>query len=178
MRGRRVLLVCIWLIELSIGAHLPQFRGDKMFKIVGGSSELKPFVDEDKGSPQPTPTTLQSETKTASQQTDTKGPLDDIKARKKRPKLNLGMDSSALEKVKSQSSKLLSTLGPTAVAFVQLFSSSDGKTLVTRPAVYTLALLGSSCGFHLFLYFITIGYCCGVTLPVFVALIVYNVSGC
>jgi hypothetical protein len=92
------------------------------------------------------------------------------------PKLNLGMGSSVLEKLKGQSSKFLSALGPAAYALAQLLSPSDGKTLITKPAVYALALVGASSGFYLFLYFITVGYCCGVTLPVLVALIICNVS--
>lgn len=40
--------------------------------------------------------------------------------------------------------------------------------------VYALALLGSCSGFHLFLYFITVGYALGVTIPVCVALYMYS----
>jgi hypothetical protein len=40
--------------------------------------------------------------------------------------------------------------------------------------VYALALVGSCSGFHLFLYFITVGYALGVTLPVCVALYMYS----
>jgi hypothetical protein len=92
----------------------------------------------------------------------------------KLPKLNIGLESEAMDKFKTQSSRLLTALGPAAVSFAQLFYQRDG--LLTKPAIYALALLGSSCGFHLFLYFITFGYACGVTLPVLAAMILYNVS--
>jgi hypothetical protein len=48
----------------------------------------------------------------------------------------------------------------------------NGASFLT---VYSLALLGSSCGFYTFLYFITVGYALGVTIPLIVALIVYMV---
>jgi hypothetical protein len=47
---------------------------------------------------------------------------------------------------------------------------------ISAATMYALALLGASCGFHLFLYFITIGYALGIGLPLLVALCVYNVS--
>jgi steroid 5-alpha reductase family enzyme len=40
--------------------------------------------------------------------------------------------------------------------------------------IYGLALLGSCSGFHLFLYFITVGYALGVTLPVIFALYIQS----
>ncbi len=46
---------------------------------------------------------------------------------------------------------------------------------VALPTMYALALLGSSAGFHLFLYFITVGYAMGIALPLAVAMVVYNV---
>lgn len=176
MRGRPALLVCVILIYFSNSAFSRQFDGRSALRIVGGSSE-EPSVDENRGgSPQPTPTELlteKTEPKGAKVSQDNQG----IALKKKRrPKLNLGIGSSALEKLKNQSSNLAAAVGPAVVAFVQLFSSSDGTGLVTKPAVYALALLGSSSGFHLFLYFITVGFSCGVTLPVLVAMIVYNVS--
>ena len=54
-----------------------------------------------------------------------------------------------------------------------LYTCDKGVSLAT---LYGLALLGASSGFYLFLYFITIGYAVGVTLPLAVALYVYNVS--
>lgn len=41
--------------------------------------------------------------------------------------------------------------------------------------LYGISLLGASCGFYMFLYFITVGYALGVTLPLLVALYAYNV---
>lgn len=64
--------------------------------------------------------------------------------------------------------------GPSVVtAFTLLYTCEKGVSLAT---LYALALLGASCGFYLFLYFITIGYAVGITLPLAVALYVYNVS--
>ena len=40
--------------------------------------------------------------------------------------------------------------------------------------LYGLALLGASCGFYLFLYFITVGYALGITLPVISSLLFYH----
>jgi hypothetical protein len=64
--------------------------------------------------------------------------------------------------------------GPSVVtACTLLYTCEKGVSLAT---LYALALLGASCGFYLFLYFITIGYAVGITLPLAVALYVYNVS--
>lgn len=186
MRGRAALLECLTLICLANEARSLQFERHPVLRIVGGSTEdLHPSADDEgkKGSPQPTPTAFLRNPKTetkpkAERKIEHRADEDQEVAptKKRRPKLNLGMGSSALEKMQTQSSKLLSALGPAAVTFSRLFYPSDGKTLITKPAVYALALLGSSSGFYLFLYFITVGYCGGVTLPVLVALIVYNVS--
>jgi hypothetical protein len=64
--------------------------------------------------------------------------------------------------------------GPSVVtACTLLYTCEKGVSIAT---LYALALLGASCGFYLFLYFITIGYAVGITLPLVVALYVYNVS--
>lgn len=77
---------------------------------------------------------------------------------------------------KENSSRFMSAVGPAAVATLELFyRPGTGVTLFT---FYALALLGSSSGFYLFLYFITIGYAMGVILPLTVALVVYNVRVC
>lgn len=62
--------------------------------------------------------------------------------------------------------RYISAIGP---AIVAMFAVKDGLSFLT---VYALALLGSSVGFHLFLYFISIGYALGISLPLTVAL--YN----
>lgn len=190
MRGWGItLIICLTFLCLwSEVAYSFQFE-ERALRIVGGNTEddeqLKPSADEtpdgNKWSPQPSPTAFMKNTKPESSSESTRDHEDDKaapKALKKRqtPKLRLGMGSSALNKFKSQSSKLFSVLAPLSVAFAQLFVPSEGKPFLTKTAIYALALLGASSGFHLFLYFITVGYCCGVTLPVLVALIVYNVS--
>lgn len=64
--------------------------------------------------------------------------------------------------------------GPSVVtACTLLYTCDKGVSLAT---LYALALLGASSGFYLFLYFITIGYAVGVTLPLAVALYVHSVS--
>lgn len=186
MKGRAALLVCVALAH-STNSH--QFERHYALQVVGGSSDEKvqPSLDDkDKKSPQPTPTAFMRKKKTETvpkaelqvENTDNYAEIEERapQMKKRRPKLNLGMGSSVLEKLKGQSSKFLSALGPAAYALAQLLSPSDGKTLITKPAVYALALVGASSGFYLFLYFITVGYCCGVTLPVLVALVICNVS--
>jgi steroid 5-alpha reductase family enzyme len=168
-------------------AHSFRFE-ERALWIVGGSSteeEDQPSVVNDaanggkKGSPQPTPTSFMKNTKSeeSGDGTDEKvNPKAVKQSRRRRPNLRLGIGSSVLNKLKSQSSRLLAALGPLSMAFGQLFVRTKGNAFLTKPAIYALALLGSSSGFFLFLYFITIGYCCGVTLPVLVALIVHNLK--
>jgi hypothetical protein len=71
----------------------------------------------------------------------------------------------------------ISQFGPSLVTLLCLsrFLSGDQEGL-SFLALYAAALLGASCGFSLFLYFITLGYALGVTFPLALALIVYNVS--
>ena len=45
---------------------------------------------------------------------------------------------------------------------------------LSYPTLYGLSLLGASCGFYLFLYFITVGYALGITLPVVLSLLFYH----
>ena len=73
--------------------------------------------------------------------------------------------------------QLLAQFGPTILtilALVASFQSGQNKRGVTFLTLYGLALLGASCGFHLFLYFITVGFALGVTLPLAVSLFVYH----
>lgn len=62
---------------------------------------------------------------------------------------------------------------PSVVTFVSVLWNADKG--VSFLSLYALALLGASCGFYLFLYFITVGYAAGITLPVAVALRIYKV---
>jgi len=81
---------------------------------------------------------------------------------------NLSLPTST--ELKEQSSKALKAVGPAAIAALY----QEGE--VTLPGVYALALLGSCSGFHLFLYFITVGYSFGIMIPVLVGLYVYAKS--
>jgi hypothetical protein len=68
-----------------------------------------------------------------------------------------------------------SRVGPTILTSISLLFVFNEKG-VSFATLYVLALLGASCGFHLFLYFITLGYALGVSVPLVAALYVYNVS--
>lgn len=84
---------------------------------------------------------------------------------------NLSLPTST--ELKQQSTKALSAVGPALISVADRFYTEGDLTL---PGVYALALLGSCSGFHLFLYFITVGYSFGITLPVLVGLYVYAKS--
>ena len=71
--------------------------------------------------------------------------------------------------------KTTSQAGPSLVTALSLFGNRPNKNEVSVLTLYMVALLGASCGFHLFLHFITLGYALGVTLPLIVALSVYQV---
>jgi steroid 5-alpha reductase family enzyme len=73
--------------------------------------------------------------------------------------------------LKEQSSKVINAVGPTTAVILSMFLKSGELTL---PAVYVLALLGSSAGFYLFLYFITIGYAFGILVPLLVGIYIYS----
>jgi hypothetical protein len=185
MRATTTLISSLTLhVVWSAHSHEAQslhFKHHPALRIVGGSIEDPQTSTGDDGNVSPKTTTTDSKpafVRSAMYGSRTKsGVRDSIKDRlfqMKLPKLNIGLESEAMDKFKTQSSRVLTALGPAAVSFAQLFYQRDG--LLTKPAIYALALLGSSCGFHLFLYFITFGYACGVTLPVLAAMILYNVS--
>lgn len=71
--------------------------------------------------------------------------------------------------------KISSQAGPSIIAVLSLLYNNGKKDEISLVTLYTLALLGASCGFHLFLHFITLGYALGVTLPLIVALPFYQV---
>ena len=72
--------------------------------------------------------------------------------------------------------KVASQAGPALITLLALLYFNKGKKdKISLLTLYTLALLGASCGFHLFLHFITLGYALGVTLPLIVALHFYQV---
>jgi hypothetical protein len=72
---------------------------------------------------------------------------------------------------------LASKLGPAALIMAALrYNMCRTEHDVQPLTLYGLALLGASCGFHLFLYFITLGFALGVTVPLVVSLFVYQVS--
>ncbi len=75
-----------------------------------------------------------------------------------------------LQQTLSLTQKISSQAGPSLVTVLTLLVSSGMKDEISLLNLYTLALLGASCGFHLFLHFITLGYALGVTLPLIFAL--------
>jgi steroid 5-alpha reductase family enzyme len=78
--------------------------------------------------------------------------------------------------ITERSSKVfIDAVVPATVAFRDMFLNPSGG--MTLPGVYALALLGSSSGFYMFLYFITVGYAFGIMLPVLVSLYAYNSQG-
>jgi hypothetical protein len=77
--------------------------------------------------------------------------------------------------------QLTSRLGPTLLTILVLqkqfnrnLAHQHGSSSIFT--MYGLALLGASCGFHFFLYFITLGFALGVTIPLVVSLFVYQVK--
>ena len=74
--------------------------------------------------------------------------------------------------------KVSSQAGPSVITVLSLLGNSTKKDDISFATLYTLALLGASCGFHLFLHFITLGYALGVTFPLVAALIFYQVRTC
>ena len=79
-----------------------------------------------------------------------------------------------LETLQHNAPLLCAVLGTTTLALLshRLLNPPKGLAL---PTIYALALLGSSAGFHLFLYFITVGFAMGIAIPLATALVVYNV---
>jgi len=75
-----------------------------------------------------------------------------------------------LQQTFSLTQKVSSQAGPSLVTVLTLLLNSGMKDEISLVNLYTLALLGASCGFHLFLHFITLGYALGVTLPLIFAL--------
>ena len=67
---------------------------------------------------------------------------------------------------------LLAVFGQGAM-YYNSSSSSNGSKLISFGSLYACALVGSSLGFYLFLYFISLGYALGIFLPVAAALIRY-----
>mmetsp|Transcript_8817 Transcript_8817/g.21536 ORF Transcript_8817/g.21536 Transcript_8817/m.21536 type:complete len:545 (-) Transcript_8817:486-2120(-) len=70
--------------------------------------------------------------------------------------------------------KISSQVGPSIITILSLLGSNGKKDDISFMTLYKLALLGASCGFHLFLHFITLGYALGVTLPLVAALFFYQ----
>jgi steroid 5-alpha reductase family enzyme len=68
----------------------------------------------------------------------------------------------------AQVKSFLRALGPTMIA---VFGSRGSTGGVSFGRLYLMALLGSSVGFYMFLYFISIGYALGIALPVAVAMV-------
>lgn len=181
MRATTTLISSLTLVWSANGAQSLHFMRHPALRFIGGSLEDPQTATGDDGndSPETTPTDskpafVRSAVNGSRAKSGVGDSIKDRLIKMKLPKMNIGLDSEAMDKFKTQSSRVLTALGPAAVSFAQLFYQKDGR--LTKPAVYALALLGSSSGFYLFLYFISYGYVCGVTLPVLVAMILYNVS--
>mmetsp|Transcript_42787 Transcript_42787/g.48619 ORF Transcript_42787/g.48619 Transcript_42787/m.48619 type:complete len:426 (+) Transcript_42787:15-1292(+) len=59
-----------------------------------------------------------------------------------------------------------------SIAFIEWLTNRGGE--VNLLAVYVLVLMGSSVGFYLFLYFISVGYACGILFPLVAAFVSYS----
>lgn len=104
------------------------------------------------------------------------GNLDNFRKRSlKLPQSIVQGSGPIMEKFKSTADivqKTSSRVAPSVFSTLSLlYTSNKGMSVLS---LYALALLGASCGFHLFLHFITIGYALGIGLPISVALYVYN----
>jgi hypothetical protein len=92
------------------------------------------------------------------------------------PKTLSGNGAALAKKVKEGVSVMQQTssqVGPSFLTALSLIWTADKG--ISFLSLYGISLLGASCGFYLFLYFITIGYALGVTLPLVAALYVYSV---
>lgn len=155
--------------KMCTGASTLNHRGLKTLS--GGASENPPPTDtslpETNGNHPPKPPTaflphsgvssLQRNLQTLLENTE------NLKARASK-----AMDLS-FQQTKHILSRFLSTTGPAALAFFA--AKTQGLTLIS---LYTFCLLGSSVGFYLFLYFISIGYALGLSLPALMALLHYR----
>lgn len=91
------------------------------------------------------------------------------------PKLKDANDAAA-QKVMNGLNVLQETstqVAPSFLTFLSVLWRSDKG--ISFLSLYALALLGASCGFYLFLYFITVGYAMGITLPLIAAIYIYKV---
>ena len=109
------------------------------------------------------------------------GNLDTLRRRSlKLPETIIQSKDPIVQRMKSAAEAMHQT-GSRAIPSVMttltvLYAANGG---ISAASLYFLALLGASCGFYFFLYFITIGYALGIGFPLLVSLYVYNVSyGC
>ena len=66
-------------------------------------------------------------------------------------------------------------VAPSVITFLSvLWKSEKGISFFS---LYALSLFGASCGFYLFLYFITVGYALGITLPLIISIYLYKLNG-
>jgi hypothetical protein len=72
--------------------------------------------------------------------------------------------------------QIFSRVGPSFLAIISLLGYNNDMDGISFFQLYTMSLLGASCGFYIFLYFISLGYALGVTIPIVAALFVYQVS--
>jgi len=97
----------------------------------------------------------------------------------KNPKLHLDAvltsTSDTVGHIKRESSLVLKRLAPTVVLLAGLFYDPQ-TTPITLPAILAVTLAFSATGFYLFLYFITVGYVLGVSMPVLAALVAHHTN--
>lgn len=86
------------------------------------------------------------------------------------------MNTDTIQKVKDGLEAFQATSTKVAPSFLTLVSVLwSAEKGISFLSLYAVSLLGASCGFYLFLYFITVGYAIGVTLPLIAALHMYKV---
>jgi len=105
--------------------------------------------------------------------------LDQQRSSSSSPATTVGEEDATSDyKHHNRKNGFLSALGPSVVALWAhrggAQSSQAGVQILKFTTIYTLSLLGSSIGFYSFLYFISVGYALGITLPVMAALRVYR----
>ena len=148
------------LVQLVGGAD-PSF--DQEERSQQNNSDL---VSSSKPPSEPSPQTSHIKEPFITKVLNQKGKFLSTKETEERIPNNLKHAMMFLQKITSQSA-------PALLAVSSLLGS--GQNDVSYKTLYALSLLGASCGFHLFLHFITLGYALGVTFPVCASFYFYSV---
>jgi len=147
------------LVQLVGGAD-PSF--DQEERSQQNNSDL---VSSSKPPSEPSPQTSHIKEPFITKVLNQKGKFLSTKETEERIRNNLKHAMMFLQKITSQSA-------PALLAVSSLLGS--GQNDVSYKTLYALSLLGASCGFHLFLHFITLGYALGVTFPVCASFYFYS----